>query len=231
MGAIKDVKKEKHFFEGKAFFNLFGVDIGVLIDLGSADFDYAEKCVAALNNMSEETIDKLCEYSILYCEIFCDKAGEAPPQIVSKRDILRHIHPGSLHVNIPEDGSIVISLQMACDWEVEHGLEWLIKDDKILYVGDCCGETPYESEAYYHTSWNYANLKKDEKNNAPTKQFDVEGHCPEQNKIYTITVHAVPNNGAWKIFAMSCDHKLKNKQKCAQMICPIIPNQIDEPVP
>jgi len=63
------------------------------------------------------------------------------------------------------------------------------------------------------------------------KQFSFEGYCPEQDKKYSIIVHGVPENGEWRIFGFTCDHKIKNHHKCTQMLCPIIPRQIDEPLP
>lgn len=160
MSIIKDIREGEYFYEGEVFCKLFGTEIEVVIDLKSADFEYAEKCAVALNNMSEEIIDKLCEYSVLYCEDFCDQIGAEPPIIESARDILRYVHPGSLSVDIPQDESIVIHLDLNCDWDEEHGLEWLVKDDKILHVGAFSDEPAYTEDSYYYNSWNYANLKK-----------------------------------------------------------------------
>lgn len=161
MSIIKDIKRAENFYEGKVFYNLFGIEIDVVIDLESADFEYAEKCARALNNMSEEVIGKLCEYSVLYCEDYCDEIEEEPPTIESERDILHYIHPESLTVDIPQDERIVIHLALNCDWNEEHGLEWLVKDDEILHVGPFYGEPAYADDSYYCNSWNYANLKKD----------------------------------------------------------------------
>lgn len=139
------VKKEFHF-EGRAPFDLFKQDITILIDREEADFDYAEKCVKALNEISEEVIDILCEASVRYCIDFCENVGEAPPEFYSIRDVLSHIKPNSMSIDPPQDKGIVIHLELECDWEEEHGLEWLIKDNKVYYVGPFCNASPYSQE-------------------------------------------------------------------------------------
>ncbi|SHN60481.1 DUF6985 domain-containing protein [Desulfovibrio litoralis] len=167
MSVIKNIQREQYYFTGQTFFKLFNTDINVSIDLKAPDFNFAEKCAVALNNMKPETIDKLCEFSILYCYDFCDAIGAEAPKLETKRDILKYIKPQDLIVNIPKDNSTVIKLFMECNWEEEHDMEWLIKDDKILYVGACSDEPVYAEESYYHNSWNYANLKTTRKINTP----------------------------------------------------------------
>ena len=156
---IRNINKQQYFYVGVTDSALFGGEIAVSIELGLQDFQYADRCVHALNSLSEERIDQLCAYSVLYCEDFCDAVGAEPPKLETKRDILKHVHSVCLNVEVPEDDSVVLRLSFECDWEEEHGMEWLIKDDKILHVGAYSEEPAYAEESYYHNSWNYANLK------------------------------------------------------------------------
>lgn len=149
--------------EVTVFVPLFNQEISVFLDsdVSTGFLDYAAKCADALRSLPDDVINKLCEYSNVYCEDFCDAIGENPPEIKEMRDILKYIQPVSFIIEEPKDESIVIHLELNCDWENEHGLEWLIKDGRILYVGSFTGESPYCEAEYYHNSWNYANLKQD----------------------------------------------------------------------
>jgi len=125
--------------EGNIDFPLFNEEIYILIK-NDVNMEYAEKCVAYLQNLSPSVIETLCEGAIKYCETcrehFEDEDLSIPPNIQST-DILQYIQPNSMSVlYIPNDENIVaFSLSLNCDWEQEHGMEWFIKGGKALYVG------------------------------------------------------------------------------------------------
>ena len=230
MGKIENLKKEDDFFEGRVHFDLFNADIGVIIDLNLKNFDFAEKCAVALNNMSEETIEKLCEYSASYCKDVCEETGDGSLKITTNRDILHYIEPGNLLIPVPKDDEVIIHLEMACDWEDEHGLEWLIKNDKILYVGEWCGQNPYKKERSYRSPNNYANLKRPTQKKPPSKIFTLTGHCPDQNEDYTITAYAWIKDGEWKVYGYDCDRN-RDCVYCQKIgECPITHQIINEPL-
>lgn len=135
--------------EGKLEFRLFNKMIPVSIN-DQGDLDYANDCAKKLNNLSEDIIERLCDFSIAYCNNFCEYVGAQPPAINSKRDILHHISPLSLHIEEPEDRTILaFSVELDCSWEMEHGMQWVIKDDQVLYVGAFEGFGPWEELSYY----------------------------------------------------------------------------------
>lgn len=149
--------ESKYFYESKAPFHLFDREILVYVDKASKniDFEYAQKCVDALNGMADKTLAELCKYSVLYCNTFCEEVGEEAPAIEAHRDILKYVRPTLLMVDEQKDQDIVIHLECNCDWEPEHGLEWLIKGDTVLYVGANMGISPYSDEKHFQKPWNY----------------------------------------------------------------------------
>lgn len=154
---ISNIEKTKYGLEGKTEFNLFDKTIDVIMD-EDIDLDYANLCAEALNNMDEETIDNLCRYSINYCIDFCNDVGnEKAPEFNLIRDVLDYISPSVLIIDKPkEKNNIVIHLELNCDWEIEHGLEWTIKNGEILYVGAFESEDGWSELSYYkELNWNY----------------------------------------------------------------------------
>ncbi len=153
---LDNLKETEYFFETNMFFDLLNKETNVMIDKEpNPDFEFAEKCMNALNNIPDYVIDLLCHYTVKYSEDFCDAIGEEPPVIECDRDILKYVYPGSLIVSAEEKGEndIVLHLELNCDWEPEHGLEWLVVDNKVLYVG---AFNDVSSEYYDKgESWNY----------------------------------------------------------------------------
>ena len=49
-------------------------------------------------------------------------------------------------------------MTLNCDWEPEHGMEWIIKGDKALYIGPFNGgASPWDEEEEFKESvGNYA---------------------------------------------------------------------------
>ncbi|WMJ79179.1 hypothetical protein RBU49_09780 [Clostridium sp. MB40-C1] len=154
---INNITKTNYGLEGTVEFKLFNTAINVLMDK-DIDLEYANLCAKSLNNLDDRTINKLCEFSILYCNDFCDDIGEEPPKFNAVKDVLNYIQPNCLIIDTPKDNSKpVIHLELNCDWEIEHGLEWTINDGKILYVGSFNAEDGWSDPSYYEKiSWNYA---------------------------------------------------------------------------
>ncbi|WDE96337.1 hypothetical protein PQO03_11515 [Lentisphaera profundi] len=102
---------------------------------------YVEKCINRFNNLPESLIDNLFESSIKYsqeCQEYWADLGIDldDEEIITKSNVKNNISPSLLIINEkPLDGDIVLSLELNCSWEDEHGMEWLIKGNNILYVG------------------------------------------------------------------------------------------------
>jgi len=158
---IKNIAKDnKYFDKGTMYCPMFGKEIEVSIENETeVGFDltpYAEKCAAHLTNLSDEFIDKICERVSAYHqymleewnEEFVKEINEKVPPTVSGRAILDYITEPRLVVECAKGDGIGYSINGYCEWEPEHGIEIIILDDKLLYVGmtDCLGAWASDDE-------------------------------------------------------------------------------------
>lgn len=162
---ITDIKKtDLYNVEGKCTFLLFNQEIDVYVEDGSS-IAYAETCVQYLNTMPNELITQLCEASLRYANDFNEAVGDEPLIVKKPTDILQHISPGSVIIPEPEnENQPAFSLSLSCSWEEEHGLEWVIRDGKLMYVGafeymDPYGDCDIDSEYNYAGSM-YTQIEK-----------------------------------------------------------------------
>lgn len=72
---------------------------------------------------------------------------------VKPEEILEYVYPSALIVRKPQDDRIGFHLEMECDWEPEHGLEWSVLDGKAMYVGAFSSVSPWSE--FRDKSWNY----------------------------------------------------------------------------
>jgi len=133
---IKNLKTNEFFeLEGEAYLELFDQNIKIYIDQ-EADLEYAELCITYLNNLSERLIDEISTASIRYCNEFLDDIGEETIEFSKSTDVLPLITPNTLSIPSPKNKTEpVIDLELICKWEVEHGMEWVIRNGKVMYVG------------------------------------------------------------------------------------------------
>jgi hypothetical protein len=151
---IKNTEIGEFGIEGEVFFGLFDKYISLMVE--DDDLIYAQKCAAYLNELPNSVVKELCEASIRYCNGFLEAIGE-PKKIFKKaEDVLKHIYPSVLMVPFP-DGitNPVIHMELNCSWEEEHGMEWVIRDNKVLYVGAFNGENPL-GDFNQKQQWNFA---------------------------------------------------------------------------
>ena len=153
---INNLKTNEYFeLEGEAYLELFEQNIKVYIDQES-DIEYAELCITYLNTLSEGLIDEICKASIRYCNEFLDDIGEDIIEFSKPTDVLTHITPNTICISKPENKSEpAIDLELNCTWEEEHGMEWVIRNGKVMYVGPYHGINPY-GNCDIGMDWNYA---------------------------------------------------------------------------
>lgn len=154
---IRNVRQGNYGEEGEAHFPLFHKDISIFIP-SDVSLEYAETCASYLNSLDEKVIDRLCEASIRYCNDCLDCLGERLRQFERVKDILSEIEPILLDISKPPDGERepAIHLELNCSWEEEHGMEWIVRSDRVLYVGSFHGINPWSDfETKNHIS-NYA---------------------------------------------------------------------------
>ena len=149
MKQIKNLKEQDQFFlSGTVFAPMFGKEIDVLIEK-EVDTDYAECCAEAFAGLSDAEIDLICRRICDYHRFMLDEwneefvleINEKVPAGVSGRDILNYIENPTLTVMEPQGDGVGYSVAGCCEWEPEHGIEFIIKDNELLYVGqqECLG--------------------------------------------------------------------------------------------
>ncbi|KAG4105967.1 hypothetical protein H8356DRAFT_1630259 [Neocallimastix lanati (nom. inval.)] len=152
---IRDIKEQDEFFtEGKVYCPMFGKDIMVVFE-NEVEIKYVEKCANHLAHISDDMVDKICDRISAYHQFmlsqwndeYVKEINELIPPNVTGRDILNYIIEPKLVVYQPKDG-IGYTIEGQCDWEPEHGIEIIIKDDKLLYVGSssCLGSWANDDE-------------------------------------------------------------------------------------
>ena len=129
--------------------------------------EYAEKCARAMNSLSDETIDIICRamnkyYLWIYpnkyipCMITSLKQRlKKPATQLSVREILRKSAYLELVIDKPEDDAIGYCLRGYFLNKNVDDISVIIKDNKILYVGN--------DEGYTYTAW--SNFPKDDEYN------------------------------------------------------------------
>ena len=140
--------------EGEMHWRLFDSDMTVLIY--DADVEYAQRCAEYLENMPEELLDRLRRATLLYAQDFYEMTGDEELEkflSVKPEEILEYVYPSALIVRKPQDDRIGFHLEMECDWEPEHGLEWSVLDGKVMYVGAFSSVSPWSE--FRDKSWNY----------------------------------------------------------------------------
>lgn len=154
MELIRNVNKGKFCIEGEVYFDLFEKYISLTVE--DDETIYAEECAAYLNALPETVILKLCEASIRYCNAFLDAIGEPQKNFEHSRQVLEFIYPSMLIVPTPNiTNTPVIHIELNCEWEEEHGMEWIIRENEVLYVGAFNEEDPWDDFSDKQ-EWNYA---------------------------------------------------------------------------
>lgn len=120
-------------FNGSFFHDEDGSELSIYIE-SSELTDYAEKCVASLNSLSDETIDDICR-GLIKC---ADEGGLDEEFELQRsddvRDILNYCWFTAVYVSRPEDDSEVsYVVEGEGDWGEVAG--FVIKDGKAVYVG------------------------------------------------------------------------------------------------
>lgn len=153
---IKDVTTEGSWpLQGKAYFGLFNRYVDFVVE-DAATIEYVERCVRYLNSFDDALIESLCKVCIRYCNDFLEAVGEPKKSFASPREVLALISPSLLIVPNTEDlDEPVVHMELNCEWEIEHGMEWVIRENRILYVGAFNGEDPW-AEFLTKDTWNYA---------------------------------------------------------------------------
>lgn len=125
------------------------------------DEKYVKKCVKHYNKLSGELMDRICGALCRYCESAREKAGddfdEDIPEDIKGRDILDYYAPVSLNIEAPPSpGVIGYSIEGECDWDPEHGVQIIIRDDRLVLVSSFNGRSVWDDDSLNDGEVNYA---------------------------------------------------------------------------
>lgn len=160
---IRDIKQGEYGIEGKLYSEIFNTEIDVMI-YDEASVEYAQKCAEHFNSLSSELIETICRGAKAYCLDFMELAGgdwdeELTIPVNSETpaiEVLKYFKPTVFIVEKPEDENKTgYQLECSCDWEIEHGMEIDILDDKVVYLSSFNGYSPWLK--YDKNEWNYIN--------------------------------------------------------------------------
>lgn len=161
---VKLLWKNYFYITGKVWCKPLDKEIGIDLYDDDVTLEYAEKCVEAMNSMPEELIDAICRAAKQYCLEYLDAIGAKPEDIdmpipvdnnTPLREILKCFEIGCMTVEAPRDPTrIGYQLSGNCDWEIEHGIEIDILDDKLVYMSGFSDESPWDDHS--SESWNCA---------------------------------------------------------------------------
>lgn len=162
---FKPLGKKSVYREGKVYCKLWDTEIPVMIFDEGVTLEYAEKCAEAMNSMPDDLVDSICRAAKLFCLEFCDDISDewraelnlAVPvdENTPPAEMMKCFCPVGLVVELPEDPlRIGYQLECSCDWEEEHGMEIDILDNKLVYLSEYGGESPWSDHS--DEDWNYA---------------------------------------------------------------------------
>ena len=148
---IRKLNKSDYGTEGIADFPLINQELYVLIG-ENVKIEYAERCIHHLQSLPSDVVETLLSGTIKYCEDFREHFaddGITIPENMIANEVLPYIHAGGIYImGTPKDENIpVFTLSLNCDWEQEHGMEWAIQGNKVIYIGAFNGGfSPWEEE-------------------------------------------------------------------------------------
>lgn len=160
---ITEIDKDEYCIKGKLYSEIFGMDIDVRI-FDNVSIEYAEKCAEHFSSLSSELLETICRGAKAYCLDFIEIAGgdwdeELTIPVNSETpalDMMKCFRPQALIIEKPDDENrIGYQLECSCDWEIEHGMEIDILDNKVVYLSSFDGYSPWRE--YNKSEWNYIN--------------------------------------------------------------------------
>lgn len=128
--------------------------------------EYLQRCIEHFENLSDELLDALCEALCRYCENVRDDAEDVfgdlgLPETITGREILNYCSPSALNVEAPPNENVIgYSVEGSCDWEPEHGIQVIIRDDRVLFVSSFEGRSVWDFEESYRDDRNYARTER-----------------------------------------------------------------------
>lgn len=164
MSIIKNVKEaDDCFLKGTLFSPIFKESIEVWIEK-DVSMEYAEKCAEHFTNLSDSFVDDFCNRAVEYYEFMreeweeyeifediSDEIEQTMPEDIEGREILKYISSPQMFIFVPQGDMVGYNVECECVWEPEHGLDWIIRGNKTLYVGQAEGLGAWADDEEYES--------------------------------------------------------------------------------
>ena len=155
---------------GQIYWPLFNCQVPVTLGRdGTVSLQYAERCVSQLLHLEKAEIDSLLRASIAffrdeeYChgepvEMMLEFEGMPYPERLEQPErILPYIKPVEISIDREVPGVESVSVFSECAWEPEHGLQWVVRNGKALFVGAFSGVESHGEDQLYQEIWKEEN--------------------------------------------------------------------------
>lgn len=132
--------------EGTAFFPYFSKDITVICRKGVSP-EYTEKCLGYLEEVDDALMLQICKYAEFFLKDKLENTSvgelgdeEAFPYD-ELLDLLQYISFETLYIEEPPESikdaseTKVLNLAGGCEWWEDEGLQCLVRDGKVVYLG------------------------------------------------------------------------------------------------
>ena len=141
IGNLKE--NESGEMQGEVYFNAIKQNIIVIFNK-KVPIDYVNRQIEYLSSLDNKMIQKMCYYANLYRKDIMEECPdqdypEGLEQIKDPLELWQYMGITSLKVDLYKHESEkevrVLNLMGWCDWDEENGIEWLIKEDEVVYAG------------------------------------------------------------------------------------------------
>ena len=130
------------------------------------ELEYVDRCLLHAVALKPSVVKKLLTASVAYSNDFLDEVGEKRIDFKGDyRNVLKHIKPRNLIIpelstcsrrskwyNVP-----TFQMELSCEWEIEHGMEWVVRGDDVAFVGGCQFGDPFQR---YEKLYNFVHPQK-----------------------------------------------------------------------
>lgn len=221
INAIKPDPADARKLTGTVQVPLFGKPVEVA-NFTADTTGYANQCTQLLVELSDQHVTQLLKASARYCQATREALGEEREPFEHERAVLPLIDPVRLRIPINEhydryselviDGGApdrpAIDLLLTCDWEEEHQMQWVVRDEVVQYVAEDYYEPFEDFTDAGHRSGNYAQPRTahihEINPDTPVDQLEGRAHFPLFGNDMVVT-------GAFRLdFADQCAQILAN---------------------
>ena len=146
MKYIEDLELDGEYIEG--IVQLKNIDKPIKIcSYSEVGRSYIEKCLNHFENLSDERWKEL--------KYYIEKYAKDMEYDIKGNDVLKNIKFQNIQIKyssvLSSNNDLIptYSIECSCKWEIEHGMEIVIKGDKIMYVGTFDDVGLWHTEDYY----------------------------------------------------------------------------------